>query len=329
MSAVRTRCLVVSPKHRCVGLIGLILLTLAPATVQATANEPSRPLRLVTYNVLHGGPASGFMLDDTQLDVRLDMAVRELEALQPDIIALQEVSQSRQYGDVPGRLAGRLGFHIAFAPATERLFGFWPLDKLVVGLLGFKEGSAVLSRFPITASQVHDLPRCQRWLDPRILLQATVSTPWGPVHIFSTHTARQDQCQVKRVGERVTATVREHPTGAPVLVMGDFNSPDTSPVLTAFREEARFVDVFRSVNPDDPGFTVWQQITAPRPTVFRRVDYIFVVNGQGSTTAAVRSSRVVLDQPGRLPEGRMLWPSDHYGVFAELNIVPAAGATVR
>ena len=64
---------------------------------------------------------------------------------------------------------------------------------------------------------------------------------------------------------------------------------------------------------------MWQRIEVERPTASRRVDFIFVLNGLESMTG-VRSSRVVLDRPGRLPDGAPLWPSDHYGVFAEIEI---------
>ena len=66
---------------------------------------------------------------------------------------------------------------------------------------------------------------------------------------------------------------------------------------------------------------VWQRIEVERRTASRRVDFIFVLSGLESMTG-VRSSRVVLDQPGRLPDGAPLWPSDHYGVFAEIEIAP-------
>jgi hypothetical protein len=29
---------------------------------------------------------------------------------------------------------------------------------------------------------------------------------------------------------------------------------------------------------------------------------------------------VILDTPHRLPEGSLLWPSDHYGVLTELEL---------
>lgn len=34
----------------------------------------------------------------------------------------------------------------------------------------------------------------------------------------------------------------------------------------------------------------------------------------------VPASRVVLDRPGRGPDGGPLWPSDHYGVLAEIEL---------
>jgi endonuclease/exonuclease/phosphatase family metal-dependent hydrolase len=104
--------------------------------------------------------------------------------------------------------------------------------------------------------------------------------------------------------------------------MGDFNTVESSKVLTILRDEAGFVDAFRAANPSDPGATVWQRIEVPQPTVSRRVDFIFLSRGR-SRKANVRSSRVVLDRPGRTADGTILWPSDHYGVFAELDVVPA------
>jgi len=82
-------------------LLSAVLLSCVPAFGPATAGDassaaPHRPLRQLTYNLLHGGPASGFMRDDRRLDMRLQMAVSEIQSLDPDIIALQEVSQSRQ-----------------------------------------------------------------------------------------------------------------------------------------------------------------------------------------------------------------------------------------
>ncbi|WP_447987033.1 endonuclease/exonuclease/phosphatase family protein [Nitrospira sp. Nam74] len=293
------------------------LVCLSAGQASAGSEGGVQPLRVVTYNLLHDGAGSGFLDGQTHLEERLEMVIRELQTLNPDIVALQEASDSRRHGNVPERLAHALGFHVVFAPATEHLFGLWSLDRAVVGLLGFKEGPAILSRFPIVASQVYKLPRCKSWIDRRILLRAELSTAWGPLQVFSTHTGRGEDCQMERVGE----IVRDGLGAGPSLLMGDFNTPETSTVLTTLTNEAGFVDAFRIANPEEQGPTVWQRIEAPRSTVSRRVDFILFLNGRKSTVT-VRSSRIVLDRPGQLPNRSSLWPSDHYGVLADLDILP-------
>ena len=303
-----------------VSLRAAVLLTLlAHPIVDAVAAEPAdrpTPLRVVTYNLLHDGAGSGFLDGRTHLEERLDMAIRELKALDPDIVALQEASDSRRHGSVPERLAKALGFHVVFEAATEHVFGLAPLDWLLVAVMGFREGSAILSRFPITSSGVHRLPRCTKWLEPRILLETTISTMSGPLRVYSTHTGRGDECQLERVGE----IVRDRQGDGVSMLMGDFNTPETSKAITILRSDASFIDAFRTVNPDIDGPTVWQRIDSPEPTASRRVDFILLLNGQTSK-ASVRSSRLVFNKPGRLSDGRVLWPSDHYGVLADIDLI--------
>jgi endonuclease/exonuclease/phosphatase family metal-dependent hydrolase len=292
-------------------LLGLLLLV-SVAAPSATGGE-ERPLRLVTFNLLHGGPWSGFTGDDQHLEARLAMMTEELAALRPDVVALQESPVTRWRGDVAGRLAGALGLHYVHARATERVL--WPrlLGRLIMGVLGFVEGPAILSRFRITATEIHDLPRCRRWLDPRVALRAEVQTPGGPLTVFSTHVSRDD-CQMRRVAELAGAA-----GDRTTVVMGDLNVTETAPVLGAFLDHG-FVDLFRAANPGAAGLTVWQRIDAPSPTVVRRVDYVLLRPGDGAA-ADVVSGRVVLNTPrARADGGGVLWPSDHYGVFVEVAL---------
>jgi endonuclease/exonuclease/phosphatase family metal-dependent hydrolase len=242
-----------------------------------------------------------------------------LKRLQPDIIALQEASDSRKHGNVPQQIADALGYQMVFAPATERVFGLGFIDRLILSAVGFKEGPVILSRYPIVASEIYDLPRCQRKLDPRILLRAEIETPDGPIQVFSAHTSKGDDCQLQRVGE----LVREHRGTGRAILMGDLNTGEQSPVLTEWQKEWGFIDVFRVTNPGVPGGTVWQNIQVEWPTADRRVDFIFLLDGSNNGSAVVRSSRLTFDQPGRLPNGDALWPSDHRGVFAEIGTAPA------
>jgi endonuclease/exonuclease/phosphatase family metal-dependent hydrolase len=292
-------------------LLGLALLLSIVSPVPAGAEDGR--LRLVTFNLLHGGPWSSFTGDDQHLESRLAMMIEDLRALDPDVVALQESPITRRRGDVAARIAGALGLAHVQARATERVFPLRFLGRVIVGALGFVEGPAILSRFPIVASEIHDLPRCQRWLDPRVALRADLRTPTGPVAIFSTHTSRDD-CQTRRVAELARAA-----TGRAAIVMGDLNTGDTAPVLDAFRAHG-FVDLFRTVNPEASGATVWQRIDAPAPTVVRRVDYVFLRAGEG-IDAEVRGGRIVLNTPRPRPDGGMLWPSDHYGVFVDVTLI--------
>jgi endonuclease/exonuclease/phosphatase family metal-dependent hydrolase len=287
--------------------LGAILLTASGAM----AAEPRPDLRVVTLNLFHGGASSGLIGDGGQLEARLAMVTAELRELRPDVVALQEASNGWGRGNVAARLAAVLGLYHVHAPATSRLSPLALFNRLLVFAMNFNEGPAVLSRFPISNSTVHDLPRCASALHPRVLLETEIATPWGPLRVYSTHTER-DACQ----HERITELVAARRGSLPSILMGDFNSTESNASIAALVNGAGFIDAFRTANADAPGLTVWQRIEADEPTVFRRVDYVFVLPGT-ARAARVTGSRVVVNTPGRV-DGRALWPSDHYGVLVDL-----------
>src|SRR5262245_37988692 len=165
-------------------LVAALLVVALPG--DGAAEESSALLRVVTFNLLHGGPSSGWRGTGAHLEERLAMVTRELQALDPDVIGLQEASIARGRGNVAERLGTALGLHWAHASATRRLSGLKWLDRLIVWGINFEEGPAVLSRFPITSTEIIDLPRCRRFYEPRVLLHVTVQTPRGPLDVFST-----------------------------------------------------------------------------------------------------------------------------------------------
>jgi endonuclease/exonuclease/phosphatase family metal-dependent hydrolase len=303
------------------GPAALAALVLLLVSRDVTA-EPVRPLRVVSYNILHGGVLSGLNGKDEDLEARLRMSVEQLRALDPDIIGLQEASTSRQRGKVAERLARELGYHYhAYAPTLFRFFTLEFVNRHVSWLFNFTEGPAIVSRYPIVAWGFYGLPRCNGYFDPRVLLHATVRTPWGDMGIASTHTSR-GFCQADRVVE----LMEERRGVYASVLMGDFNAVEDSIGIRRLTHQAGYVDAFRAANPEDPGATVFQAIRAPGPTARRRVDFVFLVPGH-TVPGRVLSSRVVLNTPGTLENGQVLWPSDHYGVLAELDVFPAfAGA---
>lgn len=300
--------------------IVLFLAGLCAHAVPAAGRESPGTLIYVTFNLFHGGAFSGLRGDARDLDRRLEMAAEELRSLKADVIGLQEASRGRTRGHVAARLAARLGFHYVYAPANPRLFASDGFSRAVASLLDFEEGLAIVSRFPIGAWQAHELPRCGKLLESRRLLSATLETPWGPARSFSAHTLG-DPCQTRPVAE-IVGNARGP---LPAVLMGDFNAIEDSPAIGVFTRQTGLIDAFRTANPGQPGLTVWQRIEEAAPTVRRRVDYVFVAPG-ATVEGRVISSRLVLNAPRSLPDGGTLWPSDHYGVAAELAALPGRGA---
>ena len=270
-------------------------------------------LRVVTFNLLHGGPWSGLVGNGADLNERFEIAVAQLAALRPDVVALQEASVGGGRGNVAERLGRALGVEWIHAPTTSQVFGIGWLDRTITSAIRFNEGPAVLSRFPIVSSEIVALPRCANRLFPRVLLRVEVRTPHGPLDFYSTHTSRDD-CQLRRVAELVGA--RRGPL--PAIVAGDFNTRENADAYAELLG-AGFVDAFRAVNPGAAGSTSLQRVYAAESTVSRRIDFVFVVSGVNGA-ARVRESRVVLDIPRRRADGTTLWPSDHYGVLAVIEI---------
>jgi endonuclease/exonuclease/phosphatase family metal-dependent hydrolase len=299
--------------------VGVLVFTLlSMITGSPVMAQPAPPLKCVTFNALHGGVFSGLRGNGQDLDQRLEIAVEEFQALQPDVIGLQEASTGRQRGNVAERLATQLGFHYVYAPASFRLFTSETVNRVISWVMNFTEGPAIVSRFPIVSSETYDLPRCGRFTDPRVLLCAELETPWGRGHACSTHISG-DVCQA----ESIISFLRQRHNSLPLLLMGDFNATESSPAITALTQEAGFVDTFRIANPHAPGLTVWQWVYAPRPTASHRVDYLFLLPGT-DFPGKVLNSQLVLNAPRHLQDGQVLWPSDHYGVLTEVELFPPA-----
>lgn len=301
-------------------LSGALVAVAAASAASAEGPPPAAPLRFVTLNMYHGGPLSGWTGRDGHLETRLDLVVQSLKMLAPDVVALQEASWSRTRGEVAARLAERLGWNHVYAPSSMRLFETAWFNRAATALMDFAEGPAVLSRFPITASESYKLPQCGWHLDPRVLLVAQLSTPGGPLKVFSTHISGH-HCQA----EAIAALVRERRADIPGVLMGDFNAVESSPAVTTLVASSGAIDAFRVAHPDASGFTVYQPVMASERHASRRIDYVFLIPGR-TFPGDVVGSRVVIDTPVQLASGRSLWPSDHYGVLADLIVFPTAAA---
>lgn len=235
-----------------------------------------------------------------------------LAALDPDVVALQEVWGEPGGTSFAAELAEGLGYDHAYAARLE-------LD-------GVEFGNAVLSRWPITSSAPTPLPAPPDADEQRLVLRADVDGPRGPLQVFSTHlnwrfdhsAARQQQ--VRTIAEAVAAA---RPRTYPPILCGDFNAvPDSDEVRMLTGRAAGpveglvFHDAWEAAGDGGPGHT-WSNanpyaVLDLEPD--RRIDYVFVGWPKAGGAGHVTSCEVVGTQP---VDGVV--PSDHHGVLAELR----------
>ena len=125
----------------------LVVLTVVALAALAGAPpagaDPAGTLKVVTFNLLHGGPGSGLSGNDQALDRRLAIVARELRGLDPDVVALQESSIGSRRGNVAARLAAELGFHYVHVTTTSRVTPIGLINRLAAWLMDFGEGPAI------------------------------------------------------------------------------------------------------------------------------------------------------------------------------------------
>jgi endonuclease/exonuclease/phosphatase family metal-dependent hydrolase len=233
------------------------------------------------------------------------MTIDDLRRLGPDLIGLQEASLGPARGDVAGRIAAALGYSYTRAESGYPIF-----RPQIAFFTRFVEGPAILSRFPIVSSETFVLDACDLWYR-RSVVCAVVTTPDGEVDACSVH-AEENGCHLRSLARRL----RERRSERPLVMVGDLNSPPDAPGMDTLLSELGFVDAFHAAHPHDPGFTVWQPPRAAERRANRRVDYVMLAVPHG---VRVLESRVVLDTPRPAADGLPLWPSDHYGVVADVS----------
>ena len=298
-------------------------------------NETTRRFKVVTYNVYHGYPRCH------QIETRLGLLERELAAESPDVVILQEMSNSELYGHLAERLVdglrGRgLTYSMIYEPANGSL-----RDAGV-----FEEGSAILSRWPITGSECRRLAAAHEvrreyhgfeYQEFRIALRATLEIgPEVALDVFGAHITDaepQSATSPRRLQiEDLAAFVTERPSHAlPAIIGGDFNAaPESSEI--AWLRRSGFYDLCAESEPGPTNDRNDRDLENPVDTADQRVDYLFVAPRQSPGEQALRQAqgerrdvrvlavRRFLDRAFELEPGRFLWVSDHSGILAEFEL---------
>ena len=284
-------------------------------------------LRVVTLNLWGTEPP---------LDARLALAVRQLAALAPDVVCLQEARPldgraGRTTADV---LADALGMVAHYEVAVA-----WN-DGEYAGLPAGQEGLAVIAR-SIRQTRVRALPE-PRPAEARILLSAEVDTAGGPIWVHTTHLHYRLDDGVAR--ERQVLAIDEAIRGgrtsdcAPQILCGDFNATADSDEIRFLRglttlggRRTHFQDAWlRRHREPDPGAGPAEGITWSSENRFtralrsldldRRIDYVFVTTRKKDGRGTIHDCRVVLTEREGLGEVAIC-ASDHFGVCADVQVV--------
>ena len=271
---------------------------------------PVDTVKIVTLNLWGEQPPLGR---------RMELIVENLRALAPDVVTMQEVRQVGQ--SLPNQattIAEALGMSHHFATATP-----WG---------GGEEGLAILSRLPIVQRDAHELPHAVP-AERRILLHAGITSPTGRLEVFTTHLNYRLTDGGKREDQVVfaDAIIAAVPSDLPKIFTGDFNAtPDSDEIRflrglhTSAGKRTYWQDAWERRHGRADGFT-WARANPYTHRLRwlerdRRLDYIFVGQMKRDGVGVVRDCRIVCDVPG--DDGALC--SDHYGVFAEVQLVPLA-----
>lgn len=249
-------------------------------------------------------------------EARLAAIRAGVAALAPDLVGLQEVLRldpAEGDGlDQAASIAQGFRYHVAYGRAADERW----------------LGNAVLSRWPISASEVFELPRMGTD-ERRTLLFARIEAPFGRVPFFVTHLNwKLDEGHVRAAQVLEIATrIESFSTagGFPAILVGDFNAqPDADEMrflrgLTSLGGVRRvyFQDAFAIAGDGTLGFTYARAnpFAAPVGEPDRRIDYILVRGCDESRRGAPTTAAVCFDHPH---EGTLA--SDHFGVIATLRV---------
>ena len=198
---------------------------------------------------------------------RLERFARRVEAEEADVLLLQEIARtSRLRGDE--WLARRLGMACAYSRANGHERG-----------IGFEEGLAVFSRFPLTSPRVRDLMAVSRPFVRRLALGAAVETPFGPVLVFSVHLSLRQRRNAAQLS-RLRSWVAEVAAGQAALIGGDFNATETASQIVS--AQSAWTDTFRHLHPTAEAVTHESRWPWGWQVKRRRLDYIFLQPGEHS-----------------------------------------------
>jgi endonuclease/exonuclease/phosphatase family metal-dependent hydrolase len=269
---------------------------------------------LVTINILK---------DLAYWQSRSVLLIEQLSALEPDLIAMQEVSLMGKSSNAQW-LCEKLN---QCRENPERSEPYQVSLCQRTGVFSHKEGIAVLSRLPIKRHLSLDLltqNRIAQVIEARVdgsdLILVNGHFYWQP----GVSNGRQRQIDL------LLDFLDTQPVDQPVVVCGDFNGLPGTPAIECMRQY--FDSAHNIVNKQEPEYTcptplphskrvqarnliMWMLRMRPNPYANWRgtLDYIFV-----DPRLQTLACKIVLNVPDRA--NPTIYPSDHFGLWAQIKV---------
>jgi endonuclease/exonuclease/phosphatase family metal-dependent hydrolase len=271
--------------------VGRLSVQRLPGSTFRTENET---ITIVSANLWHDWPKQ------RQFFQRLESFACMVKAENADVVLLQEVTHRSDF-HVEKWLSEYLGMAYVYSRANGDEAG-----------IGFEEGLAVLSRFPIETLYLQQLGSSSNIFIHRLAVGAKVQTPWGPFAAISVHLGLLKSQNTHQITHLVT-WLNSIMGGMPAVIGGDFNSHENSRRMTQMR--STWLDTFRLIHPHADGTT--HELHNPWGKVIKRsrLDYIFLRHG--------KAKWIVLET--RHLDGRDGPHSDHRAVLTRLVLKPQEG----
>ncbi len=264
-------------------------------------------VKVVTINIL---------FDMEYWTQRRELLLEGLAAEQPDLLGLQEVKLPE---DTSAWLAEQLSLpYVHLVPQQNSSPEGGPLH-----------GVAILSRYPFKHQATLDLQS-----QGRVAQYVQVEVGGQPLVFCNGHYYWYPGPTPERVKQLrlLLDWLNALPSEMPIVAVGDFNGTPETPAIALMRE--RFTSAYPAYHTHEPDYT------CPTPLGQRglqrwlrkkllnlwanrtlrdwhgTLDYVFV-----SQHWQVRDCRLILTSPA--PHDRTLYPSDHFGIAAELKLKDA------
>jgi endonuclease/exonuclease/phosphatase family metal-dependent hydrolase len=304
---------------RFVWLMFPLLALLSSLSCGGSGSAKTARLLIMDQNVLNGLLNEDLAAEPfDRLPERIHLIGQAVATARPDVVTLQELFTQGPagYPDMHSVLRG--------LPGSQYTQTFGSITGAPINQDG--PGQMTLTLQPVISAENRSVSAI------RVVQRITIQTDVGPVNIYNAHlegtgaVLETDQAARLKEIDNVISFTEETQNGGPSILAGDLNALPGDPSIQRLLQHG-FIDALATAGDatcakaGDPGCTNSTVPLGdnPKNLADHRIDYIFVLQGSG-VTATVTEASLWDNTPVDIGGGHTLWPSDHIGVRAVVEL---------